>query len=231
MNRESARRAADRGTRRRALRKSRALESCELKICGSFEGPSFFEALGEEKQRESEEQNANGNCGAERPVVDSTEKRLHDVGDHGAGRAADEERGEKIAERENKGEGSSGEKAGHRERENHAEESGEGAGAQILRGFDERAWDVFEGGVNRKEDERRVNVGEHEDNGERTVQQKADGLVSDMRVLEEAVEDSFAAQNCFPGVAADQIADPERDDDELIEQFFACAGMKREVVG
>src|SRR5580700_9369678 len=52
-----------------------------------------------------------------------------------------------------------------------------------------------------------------------------------MEVLEKAVEDSFAAEDCFPGVAADQIADPERHDDELIEQFFARAGMKREVIG
>ena len=69
------------------------------------------------------------------------------------------------------------------------------------------------------------------DDGEGAVEKKADGCVSDVEILEEAVEDAFAAENCFPGVAANEIADPERHDDELIEQFFARAGMKREVVG
>src|SRR5580700_8103949 len=72
---------------------------------------------------------------------------------------------------------------------------------------------------------------QHEDHGEGAVEQKTDGLVSDMEVLEKAVEDAFAAEDCFPSIAADQITDPERDDDQLVQQFFARAGMKREVVG
>ncbi len=191
----------------------------------------FSRRCGEEKQRESEEKDADGNRGAERPVVNRAEKGLHDVGDHGAGRAADEQRREKIAEGENESEGGPREKAGHRERKNHAEKSGRGAGAEILRGFDERARNVFERGVDGEEDEGRVNVREHEDDGEGAVEEKADGLVSDVGILEEAVEDAFAAENCFPGVAANEIADPERHDDELIEQFLARAGMKREVIG
>src|SRR3984957_8021337 len=72
---------------------------------------------------------------------------------------------------------------------------------------------------------------EHEDHGEGAVQKKTDRLVSDMEVLEKSVENSFATEDCFPSVAADQIADPERNDDELVQQFLARAGMKREVVG
>ena len=50
--------------------------------------------------------------------------------------------------------------------------------------------------------------------------------MSDVQVLEKAVEDSVAAEDGFPGVAADEIADPQRNDDQLIEQFFAWAGLK-----
>ena len=72
---------------------------------------------------------------------------------------------------------------------------------------------------------------EHEDDGEGAVEQEADRRVGDVEILQEAVEDAVAAEDCFPGVAANEIADPERDDDELIEEFFACACMERQVVG
>ena len=105
------------------------------------------------------------------------------------------------------------------------------ASAEVLRSFDERAGDVFERGVNRKEDEWRVDVGEHEDDGEGAVEQEADRGGGDMEILQEAVEDAVAAENCFPGVAAHEIADPQRDDDELIEDFLARAGVKGKIVG
>jgi len=106
-----------------------------------------------------------------------------------------------------------------------------GAGAEILGGFDERARDVLEGGVNGEKDKGRVDVSEHEDDGEWAVEEERDGFVSEMKILEEAVENAFAAENGFPGVAADEIADPQGHDDELVEEFLAAAGMKREVVG
>jgi hypothetical protein len=90
---------------------------------------------------------------------------------------------------------------------------------------------VFKRGVDGEENEWCVDVREHEDYCERAVEKKADRFVSDVRVLKEAVEDAFAAENCFPCVAANEIANPERHDDELIEQFFARARMKREVIG
>src|ERR1700684_1548449 len=79
----------------------------EWRLICSFEGPALFEALREEKQRESEEQDADGNRCAKRPVVDRAEKSLHDVGNHGAVRTANEERCEKIAERQNERESGS----------------------------------------------------------------------------------------------------------------------------
>src|SRR5881392_1830528 len=55
--------------------------------------------------------------------------------------------------------------------------------------------------------------------------------MGDMEILQEAVEDTFTAENCFPGVATDEITDPERDDHELVEEFLARAGLKRQKIG
>jgi hypothetical protein len=68
------------------------MENGELRRCGSFEGPALFEAFGKEEEGKSDEQNADRNRGTEGPVVGCAEKCLHDVGDHGPGGAADEER-------------------------------------------------------------------------------------------------------------------------------------------
>ena len=156
---------------------------------------------------------------------------MHDVRDHDAGRPADEERGEEIAECQDEGERSSRKQAGKGKRKNDAEKGGAGAGAEVVGGFDEIAWDVFEGGVEGKEDEGRVDVSEHEDDGEGTVEEKADGFPGDVKVLEEAVEDALGSEDGFPGIAADEIANPERNDDELIEKIFAGAGVKGHEVG
>src|SRR5437588_4998874 len=55
--------------------------------------------------------------------------------------------------------------------------------------------------------------------------------MGDVEILQEAVEDSITAENWFPGVAADEITDPERDDDELVEEFLARAGLERQKIG
>ena len=202
-----------------------------MAVVRSFEGPALFEAFGEEEKRDGDEQNADGNRGAERPVIGGAEEALNDIGDHGAGRAADEQRREKIAERENESEGGAGEQAGNGERKNHAEKRLRGAGAEILRGFDERARDVFERRVDGKKNERRVNVRQHEDDGEWAVEKEADRVVREVQILQKAVEHAVAAENRFPSVTANQIADPERNDDELIEEFFARAGVERQKIG
>src|SRR5580658_2409576 len=132
-----------------------------METCDSFVGPVFLEAFSEEEERKSDEQDADGDSGAERPVIGRTKERLHDVGDHGSGRAADKQGRQEIAERENECEGGSGQETGHGKRENYSEESGESTRAEILRSLDERARDVFEGGVNGEEDEGRVDVREH----------------------------------------------------------------------
>src|SRR5216683_8148652 len=124
----------------------------------SFVGPAFFEALGGGEKNDGEEENADGNGCAERPIVGGAEEALDDVGDHRAGWAADKNWREKISHGENEGESGSGDGAGKREREDDPEESGAAGGAEVLRGFDEWARDVFERGVNGEEDERRVDM-------------------------------------------------------------------------
>lgn len=89
---------------------------------------------------------------------------------------------------------------------------------------------MLERGIDGKKNERCVDVREHEHDSEGAVEKEADRFVGDVQVLEKAVEHAVAAENRFPGVAADQIADPERDDHELIEEFFARTGVEGEEV-
>jgi hypothetical protein len=90
---------------------------------------------------------------------------------------------------------------------------------------------VFERSVQRKEDKRRVDVGEHEDDGEGAVEKEADGLFGDVKILEKTVENAVGAENGFPGVSANEIADPERNDDELIEELPPGAGFEGHEIG
>lgn len=53
----------------------------------------------------------------------------------------------------------------------------------------------------------------------------------DVQVLQEAIQDSFAAENGLPSVAADEVTDPEGDDDQLVEQFLSGASVEGHVIG
>src|SRR5260370_10323109 len=192
-----------------------------LRSLRSFEGPAFFEAFAEEKQRNSDDQNPDGNRGPQRPVKRCAKEALYDVGDHGAGRAADEKRREKVTERKTERKCCSCQQTRHGEREDHAQKSLNRAGAQILRGFHERPRDMFERSVNGKKNERRVNVRQQKHDGERAVKEKANRPVGEMEVLKKAVQHAVAAENGLPGVTAHQIADPQGHDHKLIEKFLA----------
>ena len=196
----------------------------------SFKGPSPFEALCEAENCKGENKDKYGDGSAEWPVIRGAKKRLHDVGDHRAGISADEKWREEVAKRENKRECRACEEPGKRERKNYAEKSRAWRGSEILRRFEKWARNVFERGVNRQEDKRSVDMGEHQDYCEGAVEKGGYRFTRDVEVLQEAVEDAIAAENRFPGISADQITDPERNDDELIEKFFARTRVKREEV-
>src|SRR5258708_32978977 len=112
------------------------MEIVDWSLRRSFEGPAFLEALGREEQKYGDQQEANGNGSAERPVVGGSEKTLHDGGDHGGRRAADEERCEEIAAGEDEGERGFREQAGSGKRKNYAEERGAAGWDGILRGLE-----------------------------------------------------------------------------------------------
>jgi len=196
----------------------------------SLKGPTLFQAFGEKEKANSDDENAYGYGGAERPIIGGAEERLDNARDHGAAGAADEKRGEKVTEREDESEGGSGKKARHGERKNDAKKCGARIGAKVVRGFEERARDVLKRSIDGKKDERGVDVGEHEDDGERAIEKGGEWFVGDVEKLQRAVEDTVRAEDGFPRVAADKITDPERDDDELIEKFFAGAGVEGEEV-
>src|SRR6266403_644227 len=89
---------------------------------------------------------------------------------------------------------------------------------------------MLERGVDGKKNEWRVDVREHEDNGERTVQKEADRFAREVQILEKAVEHAIAAQDGFPCIAANEVADPQRHDHQLIQEFLARTGVEGEVV-
>src|SRR5580698_3917870 len=98
----------------------------------SSEGPALLKALGEEEQGDGEDENQDGDGGAERPVIGGAEEALHDVGDHDAGGAANELRREKIAEGEDEGEGGARQQSGQRERKDDTKERCARSGAEVV---------------------------------------------------------------------------------------------------
>jgi hypothetical protein len=55
--------------------------------------------------------------------------------------------------------------------------------------------------------------------------------VRDVEVLEKAVENTVGAENGFPGITANEIADPQRNDDELIQKLLTATGVEGKIVG
>src|SRR6267154_4138150 len=85
-------------------------------------------------------------------------------------------------------------------------------------------------GVYGKKNEWRVDVREHENNGEWAIEKKVDRFAREVQILEQAVEHAIAAQDCFPGVTANEVADPQRHDHKLIQEFLARTRVEGEVV-
>src|SRR6267142_5081440 len=89
---------------------------------------------------------------------------------------------------------------------------------------------MLERSVDGKKDERRVDVREHENNGEGTVEKKADRFARDVQILKKAVEHAIAAEDGFPGVTPNEVAHPQRHDHKLIQEFLARTSVEGEVV-
>ena len=48
----------------------------------------------------------------------------------------------------------------------------------------------------------------------------------DVQVLKKSIQDTVGAENRFPSVTPNEIADPQRNDNQLIENFFARTCVK-----
>src|SRR5437879_7249862 len=79
---------------------------------------------------------------------------------------------------------------------------------------------VFKRGVNGEECERRIDMCQHEYYGKWTIKEESHRLANQVEILEEAVQDAVAAENGFPRVAAHEVADPKRNDHQLVEQVL-----------
>src|SRR5277367_4713840 len=127
-----------------------------MDLRGSFKSPALFKSFGERQQRQSEDENAHGNCGAQRPIVCRAEKALYYVGDHRSRSAANKKRSEKISQRKDERKRGAGQQSGHGERQDDAAKRFSGSCPEILRGFEQRAWNGLERGVNGEKHEGRV---------------------------------------------------------------------------
>ena len=94
--------------------------------------------------------------------------------------------------------------------------------AQIVRGFHQIPRNVLERRIDRQKCERRVDVGERQHHGKRAIEQKLQRMLREVHILQQRVQHAVAAQDRFPGIGAHQIADPQRNDDQLIEADLFC---------
>ena len=65
---------------------------------------------------------------------------------------------------------------------------------------------------------------QRENDCERTIEKELEGMLCQMHVLQQRVEDAVAAEDRLPRVRPHQVAHPQRNDDELVEEilFGAC---------
>src|SRR4029077_1630424 len=138
---------------------------------------------------------------------------------------------EEITERQHERERRAGKQAGNGKRKNDTQERGAAIGAQVLRGFDQRAGNMLQRRIDGKKNKRRIDVRKHQDHGEGTVEKEADRFARDVQILQQAVKHAVAAKNGLPGVAANKIADPQRYDHQLIQKFLARTCVERKIVG
>ena len=71
---------------------------------------------------------------------------------------------------------------------------------------------------------------QREHHGKRTVKQKIQRVLRYVHVLKKGIEHAVAAENRLPRVSAHQVAHPQRNDHELVQEVFALSGTKREIV-
>src|SRR5215469_17057550 len=143
----------------------------------SCDGEPLFEALSDKQQACDEQQHAERDRGAERPVIRGSKKADDYIGYHYAARSADEKRREEIAEREYKSESRAGDYTRQRQRKYDATKCCPGRCAEVVRGFDKITRHMFERCVDGEKCERRVDVRQSEDNSERTIEQKFDRMI------------------------------------------------------
>src|SRR5438552_3848289 len=100
-----------------------------------------------------------------------------------------------------------------------------------MRGFHQVAWDVLERSINWQKSKRCVDMRQGEYYRKRAVKKKTERMMSYVKILQQGVQNAVAAENCLPGIGPHQIAHPEGNDHQLIEQVFALARIKRKIVG
>lgn len=90
-----------------------------------------------------------------------------------------------------------------------------------MRSFHQVPRNVFERRIDRQNREWRIDMSERQHYGERAVQQEIQWMAGQVHILQQSVEDPVTSQDRFPRVGTNQIADPQRDDHQLVQQIFS----------
>src|SRR6185437_1932160 len=125
---------------------------------------------------------------------------------------------EEVTQAQHKCESRSRQNSRNGKRKDDSPESLKRRRSQIVRRLYQVAGYVFERRINRQEGERCVDMREGQHHGERAVQQEIEGMTCQVNILQQRVKDAVAAQDGLPGVSSHQIADPERNNHQLIEE-------------
>src|SRR4051812_29156489 len=96
-------------------------------------------------------------------------------------------------------------------------------------GLDQVSWNVFEGSIDRQDGKRRVDMRESKDHRERAIQQEIQRMPGQVHILQQSVQYTIASQDGFPRVSPNQIADPQRNDYQLVQQIL-FSGAKRQKI-
>ncbi len=166
---------------------------------------------------------------AERPVARLEELLLDDVADQAVVGAAQDVRNGEDAERRDEDERRARVDARQRERKRDAPEALPRAGAQVLRGIEQRAVVLFEVRVKRQHHERQVHVDEAHEDRERAEEQRH-GLDAEQsqKAIHRARDGRVGAEDDHPCVDADEEVAPERQDHEKQQEVAMLAVAARD---
>ena len=184
------------------------------------------------QQEERQQKDDDRHGGAERPVECHAEQTPDQVRHHeGAVVAAEELGGEEVTHAQHEREGGSRQHTGQRQGQNDSQKGLPPVRIEVLARLLERDRDRLEHGVDRHQRKRSVDVGERQDHCPPAVEEERQRVIDQSGRLQQAVENPLLAQDDLPGVRANEVAHPERDDHRHVHELLVPPHLERQQIG